>query len=298
MLEWMLKTAPCEHGWSGIANYMKTHDMHTTFYFWGERHDRGLFRSWQHLVLCILQDEPDPYRVYWFYDTTGKTGKTWLRNYLMTFDKAITFHSKLQKREMARLYKKESTVLFDLTDINAQDDKCTPLYDAMECLKNGTLLRHGKTIKRKNSSPPHVIVLATSEPDYTKLSTDRFKVYEIVGPHHAALDQDFSDEEVEEEGEEEKDEDSDDEEEEEEGEDEDSDDEEEAEESDGSLDSEESMEDDDDDDSDDESEEDLEDDSEDDSDKSSNGIETIKKRKCMQQSTPHTTLATKKTRKS
>lgn len=133
--------------------------------------------DWQKLILSIIDKPPDDRYVYWFYEPVGNSGKS-------KFGKYLAFHHKVSLLTAT----KSADIL------TAVDDKFTTYvldfprhmeqyfpYNAMEQLKNGFITdsKLKKSARTVMFNPPHVICFSNTLPDTTKLSRDRWQIYNI-----------------------------------------------------------------------------------------------------------------------
>lgn len=133
-------------------------------------------RPWQSELLDVVKTEPDPRTVYWRWDFSGNTGKSFFAKYLLAWhDAAIFTNGKLA--DMAYAYKNESIVIIDLA--RTQAESVNYFYQFIESLKNGVLFSPKYESGQKIFKPPHVFVFANYEPDQTKLSADRWNIVQL-----------------------------------------------------------------------------------------------------------------------
>lgn len=133
-------------------------------------------RPWQSALVDIVKEPPCPRKVYWFYDFTGNTGKSFMGKYLMAWHDATIFtNGKLA--DMAYAYALSPIVVIDLA--RTQCDKLDHMYQFIENLKNGILFSPKYDSGVKVFKAPHVIIFANFEPDRTKLSEDRWFVKKL-----------------------------------------------------------------------------------------------------------------------
>lgn len=139
-------------------------------------------RSWQQELEALISSSPDPRQIMWFWDSKGNTGKSWMAKYLMAFHNALILESG-RKMDLAYIFQQHLNpiVIFDLARTTAPDPEArsSPLdviYSLMENLKNGYLISTKYDSKRVLFKIPHVIVFANYEPDYSKMSGDRWQV--------------------------------------------------------------------------------------------------------------------------
>lgn len=129
--------------------------------------------GWQTRLVEILSGDADPRKVYWYYDVTGNSGKS----YFSTRYKAKTSYLVTggKNQDIYYAFNYEQVVFFDLP--RAKQDYVP--YDVMESFKNGYFLSTKYECKPVRFAVPHVIVFANFYPDTTKLSVDRWEIKEI-----------------------------------------------------------------------------------------------------------------------
>lgn len=133
------------------------------------------FHKWQKRVCRWLLLEPDDRSIVWIYDPDGGNGKTKFVLHMVDNYGAARFNSG-KESDIAYSYADEKIVLFDF-----QRAKGHVNYSTMEDLKNGHLFSGKYESKAKRFNPPHVVVFANWLPDFTAMSTDRWKVYKLKG---------------------------------------------------------------------------------------------------------------------
>jgi len=136
-------------------------------------------RPWQTLLLECIRPDPDPRKIYWFYETAGNVGKTWMASYLRVTRGAVVLQI-AKKADLAHIISKNiSTIyIFDLAR-TSEDGSVNVAYEMMEHLKNGYILSGKYDSKSFSLAPPHVLVFANYPPDRSKLSADRWDVTNI-----------------------------------------------------------------------------------------------------------------------
>lgn len=141
-----------------------------------------VWKNWQNDIITICQNKDDNRKVYWFYEETGNTGKSFLCKYLYcqyncligTGKKNDIFNNVLE-------YEKINEYLPDIIicDIPRYDIDFLN-YGALEQIKNGLLYsgkyEGGTVIFDKQ---PIIICFANSEPMLNRLSIDRWSVRKI-----------------------------------------------------------------------------------------------------------------------
>lgn len=133
--------------------------------------------GWQLPILSIIQQQPSPRTIHWYWDPNGGVGKTTLCKYLVVKYQAIyvsgkssdIFHS-ISKAPSKKL------VLFDFP--RSQQDFIN--YAAIEKVKDGLIFSGKYDSTQLVFNTPHVIVFANLPPDYSKLSSDRWCVTQLI----------------------------------------------------------------------------------------------------------------------
>jgi len=154
--------------------FTKNYDLPYTF----KLADEVLF-DWQKKILEIVKSEPDDRTVNWVYSEEGKMGKSkFVKHMVMNFDGI--FCSKGDYRDICNLIHKSdmnktNLVIFDLPRNNGNKIS----YSAIESIKNGLICNTKFETGYKAFKEPHIIVFANEEPDYSKLSSDRWNIIEV-----------------------------------------------------------------------------------------------------------------------
>lgn len=140
----------------------------------GKNYSIGVvLRDWQAKVvnLLLLQSLRN---VLWIYDSEGNSGKSILSNWLMDNHGAF-FCNGGKIADISLAYQNQEIAVFDLPREIAE---FTP-YRAMECLKDGRFFspKYQSCVKRFN--PCKVVVFCNFLPDRTKMSLDRWQIYDL-----------------------------------------------------------------------------------------------------------------------
>lgn len=139
-------------------------------------------REWQQKALDIIAEEPERRKVNWFVDKDGNAGKSLFAEYLADQRNAFVFTSGFAQRDFAHTFKTQlenrnyqapTVVVFD---IPRHYEHLDAIYAAIEVVKNGrmTSTKYEGGIIRFD--PPHVLVFANVEPNYSALSNDRWNI--------------------------------------------------------------------------------------------------------------------------
>ncbi len=121
-------------------------------------------------------------KIHWYWDTKGGWGKSILAKYLVDQMGAIILAgaNKDCLYGIAQMVQKNGMcpriVIFDVPRTNEGHIS----YQAIESIKNGAFFspKYESGMVRFNS--PHIIVFANTEPEYEKLSGDRWVVTELI----------------------------------------------------------------------------------------------------------------------
>lgn len=145
----------------------------------------AVLRPWQQRLLTMVQGDAHPREVVWMWETQGNVGKSWMAKYLSVMEDALVLEPG-RKMDLAYIYSQNQKriTIFDLARTAAPDpdSRNSPLdviYSVMESLKNGYLISTKYESRMLHFPTPHVIVFANFEPDYTKMSADRYNVIKI-----------------------------------------------------------------------------------------------------------------------
>nr|WAE42902.1 MAG: replication associated protein [Cressdnaviricota sp.] len=143
--------------------------------------DRIVLRPWQETIHQLLLSKPNDRSVFWIYDINGGAGKTaFCRWMIEEYPNQILYVSGKGsdiKYAVAEWIKEKhlGIVLFNLP----RSAEGHISYDAIECIKDSVLFSNKYESCSVALKPCHVIIFANVEPDYTKLSLDRWVVWEV-----------------------------------------------------------------------------------------------------------------------
>lgn len=139
------------------------------------------WRPWQQELLDILAGPVNDRHVIWICDKVGGQGKSVLARYIEDYMDGVMLTQMGGARDTATILENEGDlsgrpIIIDLPR-QAQDKD---IYSPIEMMKNGrmTIIKYqgGKLRWR----PGHLVVMANFEPDRTKWSTDRYRLYDLV----------------------------------------------------------------------------------------------------------------------
>lgn len=130
-------------------------------------------RDWQLKVLDLLHNQCLR-KVSWIYDAEGNQGKSVLCNWLMDNEGAF-FCNGGKIADISLAYQNQEIAVFDLP---REIEEFTP-YRTIECLKDGRFFSSKYQSCVKRFSPVKVLVLCNFLPDRSKMSQDRWDIYEL-----------------------------------------------------------------------------------------------------------------------
>lgn len=119
--------------------------------------------------------------ILWVSDPTGNSGKSMWRKFMgyhygaarMQYDSASNLIYQATQEPNKAIF------IVNLTRAKPQDIGRDDMYAALESIKDGDVRSNKYEGKTCLFMPPHVVVLSNQLPDYTKLSKDRFRVWQI-----------------------------------------------------------------------------------------------------------------------
>jgi len=138
-------------------------------------------QGWQCEVLKIIEGVPDGRTLHWFWDHGGCTGKTSLAKYLAVNYRALILDGKAADVKhgivMYRIGcgKLPEVIVMDYT--RSMENFVS--YQGLENALNMCFFSSKYETAMVCGPCPHVIVFANFEPDYEKLSKDRWNVHEV-----------------------------------------------------------------------------------------------------------------------
>lgn len=140
-----------------------------------------LLHNFQKKILKQLEEKPDDRSIFWYWEKHGNIGKTSLCKHLvMKYSDILLLSGKSSdmKYGVAKYVHDNDgpkAILIDLT----RSRECYVSYEGIEEVKNGIFYNTKYESGMVTYDSPHVIIFANFEPDVTKLSLDRWKIYNI-----------------------------------------------------------------------------------------------------------------------
>lgn len=137
--------------------------------------------DWQRSILSLLNSAPDDRSIYWYYEPIGNSGKSKFGKYLAFHFPNVCLTTATKSNDILTAVADTYTAyVLDFPRTINEDKDYTP-YKAIEQLKNGFITdsKLKKESRRIMFNPPHVIIFSNSPPEKSKLSLDRWKIYNI-----------------------------------------------------------------------------------------------------------------------
>lgn len=137
-------------------------------------------RGWQMQVMDIVNGPIDDRVVHWFWEPDGNVGKSSLCRYLVIKKGALLVGGKAvdMKSALASLMKnKQEMPSIVLMNVPRTVEHIS--YTGIEEIKDATFFSPKYESGMVVMNPPHFIVFANREPEYDKLSADRWNVVRI-----------------------------------------------------------------------------------------------------------------------
>lgn len=134
--------------------------------------------EWAKQVIDIITAEPDKRKIYWFWESQGGIGKTKLCKHIWAnYEGVVLLGGK--RGDVLMKVARHGNCRIAIYDVPRCIGEWID-YGALEAVKNACVIS-GKYEGAEWISDinPHVIVFANQEPDYTKMSTDRWEVIDL-----------------------------------------------------------------------------------------------------------------------
>lgn len=136
----------------------------------------GMLHPWQQDLFDKLQGEPDDRTILWIYDLVGGAGKTgFSRKMAADHGAFVVNHGKTADIAHCIAANPEIVIMNIVRDCEERIN-----YAVLEQLKDGQIMQSKYASRMRYFDPPHVVVFANFAPDTSKLSADRWRVYEII----------------------------------------------------------------------------------------------------------------------
>lgn len=140
------------------------------------------WRPWQQAVINeISQPCKDDRTINWIYDPEGGIGKSKLTKWLAWKKKAEPMSLSDVKDGAYQIVKggARGAYFFDIPRTKSKKVSMDELYSLVESVKNGLVVSHKYEGGVLQMRPPHVWVVSNWEPDVSKMSAGRFKMWRV-----------------------------------------------------------------------------------------------------------------------
>jgi len=181
---------PCtQYGHHALANYCMKEDTRVA----GPWADRIIYlardlccmanpKPFQQKILDSIQTEPDDRTINWVYNPEGNGGKSKLAKYIEHYKLGITveFGTPQQIKSALIVEGPQRAYLVDIPRTIGKAESVNDVINVLEHLKNGLVksYMYGKAAKMF-MEPPHVWVFSNMLPDRTRLSQDRWQIWQL-----------------------------------------------------------------------------------------------------------------------
>lgn len=135
--------------------------------------------DWQSLIVDRVKEKPEKRYIDWYWSCCGGIGKTeFIKHLIHYYNCALVGGAK--KDIMCNIMGKDGTKeIKKCYIINLPRSNEHISYDAIESIKDGLLVSNKYESSSKIIPVPHLIIFANKEPDYKKLSKDRWRVKKL-----------------------------------------------------------------------------------------------------------------------
>lgn len=139
----------------------------------------GLTRKmWQLEIMELMATKPDKRTINWFWSKKGGTGKSTFTKHLMINHNAICVSGKAAdiKHGVTMHIQNKKCIDLVVIDIPRTCEQKFVSYEAIEQIKNGCFFNSKYETSMVLFNPPHIIVFSNVEPEYERMSEDRWNV--------------------------------------------------------------------------------------------------------------------------
>jgi hypothetical protein len=146
---------------------------------------------WQQTVINTLNGVVHPRHIYWFWEPTGRVGKTYLAKHICCTRNALYVGGKGKDilYAVATAYRERGRIECIVFDFPRSAGEFLS-YGAIEAVKNGIFFS-GKYESNTTIMPiTHVVCFSNDPPDRSKLSQDRWVIREIVDHRCTPIEED------------------------------------------------------------------------------------------------------------
>lgn len=139
------------------------------------------FYPWQQDLIATINSEPDDRTIHWYWEEKGCAGKTAIAKYICARKNAIIVSGKSDNCKNAILQYFNSRKQYpDIIIVNIPRCNSNHLsYEAIESIKDGLFYSGKYEGGMVIMNPPHVVIFSNEEPEYERLTSDRWHVVQI-----------------------------------------------------------------------------------------------------------------------
>lgn len=137
--------------------------------------ERDHLYNWQREIIKIVEAEPDDRTINWFWEPTGRAGKTTFTKFLCYHYNAVPVEGK--KNDILYTVSEFESDIYVFDFERSMEDYIS--YSAIEKVKNGIFMNSKYESKPIIRNSPHIICFANFKPDEEKLSSDRWNIVRI-----------------------------------------------------------------------------------------------------------------------
>lgn len=131
-------------------------------------------KDWQKTVIEYIDNQNDR-EILFIVDKEGGNGKSFLSNYLCAIKNAEKFENG-KSNDIKYIFKGSEYIVFDF--VRSSQDHIN--YEIIELLKNRSFCSYKyESCHKWFPGKSKIVVFMNQEPDYSKLSEDRYNVYQI-----------------------------------------------------------------------------------------------------------------------
>lgn len=143
------------------------------------------WKPFQQKILDIIDGEISRRKIYWFWETTGNIGKSYVFKYvaLKLPKKVILGNGKMNDvfNQINKHIENNNEPEIVLIDVPRDYAETYFNYGGLENIKNGFFYSGKYEGGKCLFKIPHIIVISNEEPNYDKLSKDRYEVINLEG---------------------------------------------------------------------------------------------------------------------
>ncbi len=134
---------------------------------------------WQLKLKKKLEAEPHDRQIFWYHESVGNVGKTWMAKYLQATERATVLDCS-KKADLAYLLRhhRGNTIIFNIVRTN-EPEFMNHIYTLCEQIKDDLVVSTKYEPMPVPLGPQHVLVFSNQPPDLTKWSDDRYDIVEI-----------------------------------------------------------------------------------------------------------------------